>query len=53
MLHRPDGTYDLMGVADYDMHTNRMIYSRVTRPVDLPEVCLSNIEEIVFVSTVA
>jgi hypothetical protein len=49
MLLRPDGTYDLMGVANYDMHTNRMIFSRGE---ELPDVCLSNIEEIIFTSTV-
>lgn len=53
MIHRPDGTYDLMGVANYDMHTNRMIYDDANRPEGTPEVCLSNIEEIIFTSIVA
>jgi alpha-glucosidase (family GH31 glycosyl hydrolase) len=48
MLLRPDGTYEALGVANYDMHTNRMVYLGLQHPQSTPEVCLSFVEEIIF-----
>jgi hypothetical protein len=48
MILRTDGTYDLIGTADYDRITGNVVYTGHDRPETTPEVCLSNIEEIVF-----
>jgi hypothetical protein len=48
MILRPDGTYDFIGVANYDRFTGNVVYTGQDRPAETPEVCLSNVEEIIF-----
>lgn len=45
---RPDATIDRIGTAVFDMHTSRMIYTGADRHADVPEVCLTYVEEIIF-----